>query len=172
MNENNNRVKTALPDALLNSLLDYINKMNGLLNEYLVGLTPDERMGLPKINVDNRDFVSDAINQMRTKDAQSLLPAFLKPEDAETDLKMFIQMEKLVAELNALQGKIDATRILAGSEAYTTALSFKRIAEAGEAAGVPGADKVANTLRARFKANGSSKAMANSTDTTDTGNPA
>ena len=167
MNENNNRVQAALPDKTLDQCLGMIAQLNGLLESYMTGLSPEERIALPKINVDNRDFINDAINQMQTADAKNLLPAFLKPADAESDLRMFAQMEKLAVALTALLAKIDATRILAGSEAYTTALTFKKIAEAGEMAGITGAGKIAETLRTRFKPNGG---RAGSEDAT--GNPA
>jgi hypothetical protein len=171
MNENNNRVQAALPDATFSKVINLLTEVSTTLESYFVGLTPEERMGLPKINVDNRDFIGDAINQMYLPEAKNVLPPFVKPENAESDLLMFAQMEKISVQLLSLFGKADATRIIAGSEAYGTALMFKRLADAGEAAGIPGADKLAVALRARFKANGGNTKPDAATDS-DAANPA
>lgn len=160
MNENNNRVAAAFTDAELAQILMGLQSVEALLQPYMVGLSPEERMALPKINVDNKAFAEDAINTMRDTTAAQILPAFLKPDDAEADLKMFDQLEQIYTRLTVITGRVESTRILAGSEAYTTALSFKRLADAAEMAGVPGANVIAARLRERFKGQGPSSGPA------------
>ena len=46
------------------------------------------------------------------------------------------------------------TQILAGSDAYATALMIYRLAESAAKAGLPGADTLYQTLRQRFVAQG------------------
>lgn len=162
MNDNN-RVPSALPDAIFIRSLELVSELNNLLDPYLRGLSPAERMTLPKINVDNRDFVGDAIRQMKQPSAQQFLPAYLRPEEAERDLLMFDQAEALSAHLATLASKIDATRILAGSEAFVTCLGFKKMADAAESAGIPGASAIATALRERFRVHGARNPAATET---------
>jgi hypothetical protein len=160
MNENNNRVPAAMADTVMTDIMNTIQVLETKLTAYMVGLSPEERIGLPKINVDNKAFVEDAINEMRNPVAAQIIPAFLKPADADADLKMFNQMELVFARMTNLASKVEGTRILAGSEAYTTALSFKRLADAAEAAGIAGAGAIAVKLRERFKGQGSTASNA------------
>ena len=114
-------------------------------------------MGLPKINVDNRDFVNDAVNQMDSADALEFMPSFFKPEMTKTDMTMHNQMEVIGERTTEILKKVDGTRILAGSEAFTSALTFKRLADTAELAGIQGAAKIAERLRERFAGQGPGK---------------
>jgi hypothetical protein len=154
MNENNNRVQRCISAAEFATITGLINDLERLLLPYTVGLTPDERKALPKINVDNRMFIQDALNEMKLPSSANIMPAFFKSLDVEVDLTMFDQCENLAARLTSLAGKVDNTRLLSGSEAFTSGLTFKKLADAAEAAGVPGADQTARKLRERFKGQG------------------
>ncbi|MFA6151200.1 MAG: hypothetical protein WC716_07770 [Chitinophagaceae bacterium] len=156
MNENNNRVPGSLPDPLFLSLETILNNFEAALSPYIVGITAEERIMMPKINVDNKDFTLDAINQMRHPIMGQILPAFLKPSDAESDMKMFGQLETLCSRLKNILSQVDNTRMVAGSEAYSTALVTKKLVEAAEASGIRGAEGIAKKLRERFKGQGSS----------------
>lgn len=154
MNENNNRVQRCISAAEFTTITGLMNELERLLLPYTVGLTPEERMSLPKINVDNRMFIQDCINEMKLPASNGFLPAYFKPIDIEADLTMFDQCENLATRLTSLAGKVDNTRLLSGSEAFTSMLTFKRLADAAEAAGVPGADQTARKLRERFQGQG------------------
>jgi hypothetical protein len=156
MNENNNRVARVISAAEFMTVTDLLTKIESILLPYTVGLTPNERMGIPKINVDNKVFIEDCFNEMKVPSSANFMPAFLKTEDMEVDLTMFDLFETLTTRLASLTGKVDNTRMLAGSEAFSTALVFKKMADAAEAAGIPGADITARKLRERFKGQGSS----------------
>jgi hypothetical protein len=162
MNENNNRVQRSISESDLANINAHLNELERILLPYTVGLTPEERKSLPKINVDNRMFIQDCLNEMKLPSSVNIMPAFFKPADIEVDLTMFDQCESLAARLTSLAGKVDNTRLLSGSEAFTSGLTFKRLADAAEAAGVPGADKTARKLRERFQGQGVS-AKANTT---------
>lgn len=158
MNENNNRVSKAMPELIFQEILDHLDDTDSLLQTYKVGLTPDERITMPKINIDNKAFVEDASNEMQTPTAGQILPAFLKPTDILVDLNMFAQGEKIITKLNNLQQVIDDIRMVAGSEAYTTALTFKKLAEAAHNAGIPGTKSIIDKLRERFAGQGKTDA--------------
>lgn len=154
MNENNNRVQRAISAAEFATITDLLTNLEKLLLPYTVGLTPEERKLLPKINVDNRMFIQDCINEMKLPSSANIMPPYFKVLDVEVDLAMFDQCEILASRLTALAGKVDNTRILAGSEAFTSGLTFKKLADTAENAGVPGADQTARKLRERFKGQG------------------
>lgn len=167
MNENNNRVASPFPDPLFLGLEAQLNNFEATVSPFIVGLTADERMGLPKINVDNRDFTQEAIKEMRNPIMGQILPAFLKPADAENDMKMFNQLENLCSRMKNILAQLDGTRMLAGSEAFSTALVTKKLVEAAETSGLRGAEDIAKKLRERFKAQGNSSQNGETTPAPD-----
>lgn len=56
MNENNNRVKSSFSETVFNNINASLDSLELSIKENMVGLTPEERKLLPKINVDNRVF--------------------------------------------------------------------------------------------------------------------
>ena len=121
---------------------------------FLTGLTTEERIALPKINVANKAFTEDAINAVNNNAA--LLPAYLDGNAMQTDLQLFTQLDELAGLLRQVLEKIEDTQILAGSEAYVSALAAYRLFGAAAIAGLAGADSVYDGLKARFNTSGSS----------------
>ena len=154
MNENNNRVNAALTNTDFNTLKAAIVALDTAVSAFAVGLSNAEREALPKINVADRAFVQDAISLMGTADATSFIPPYLQPADAQVDLALFDQMDLLFALLSPILQKIVDTRILSGSEGYSTALTFYKLAKAAADAGIPGAKAIADQLRQRFAGQG------------------
>ncbi|HUM53512.1 MAG TPA: hypothetical protein PK431_16960, partial [Chitinophagales bacterium] len=118
----------------------------------LLGLTLDERKTIPKVDVNNKIFVEDAITAMDNN--PSFLPAYFNVAELKKDLTLYQQLDPLLVEINKLAEKIDDTQMLAGSEAYVTALAAYRNFEAAAKAGIQGADTVYELLKARFSGQG------------------
>lgn len=152
-NMTNNRLSITLTAAQINAVRTAIATIRTNL-PMLIGLTTDERKTIPKIDVNNKVFVEDTVNAMENN--PSLLPAYFNTAELKKDLELFQQLEPLLQEINKLQELIDDTKLLAGSEAYVTALAAYRNFAAAATAGIPGADSVYDTLKARFANQGSS----------------
>lgn len=115
---------------------------------FLVGLTPSERVNLPKINVNNKVFTEDALNVAANN--ASLLPPFVKVDEMRNDLVLFEKLDELIVVLKQLLEKLTDTQMLAGSEAYASALAVYKIAGAAADSGIEGAKAVYEQLRERF----------------------
>lgn len=120
---------------------------------FLLGLTVEERIALPKINVANKAFAEDAINAI-TNNAE-MLPGYLKVVDMQTDLQLFTQLDELSGLVRQLLEKVEDTQILAGSEAYVSALTGYKLFAAAAIAGIPGSDAIYDGLKERFAVSGS-----------------
>jgi hypothetical protein len=163
MNENNNRVSKAYPDKTYQDILLHLNGIEALVKDYKVGLTPEERQMMPKINIDNKAFVDDTKNEMSNPAAADFMPPFLKPTDLDVDITMFSQNETIAARLNNIWQTVDDIRMVAGSEAYTTALTFKKLADAANNSGIPGAAAISAKLGERFAGQGKTNAKGGDT---------
>lgn len=151
MNITINRLNTTMSEADITTVKKYFNSMYSLM-PFLIGLTTDERITLPKINEGNKVFVADSINALVNN--APMLPAYLNVADIKTDLTLYEQLDELEGIALQLVEKIQDTRMLCGSEAYASSLTAYRLFEAAASAGLPGADSVYNALKQRFAGQG------------------
>ena len=144
-----NRIDTTFTDAEFNNIKDAIRNIDSSLGGKTRSLTKEERKKLPKINKDNLLFVQDAA--LAADNARDLLPAYFSSEAMRTDTQYHLQLKELSLLLAQLQEKISDTMMLAGSEAYTSALTVYRMLQAAAKGGVSGAEPLATKLAERFK---------------------
>lgn len=152
---NSNRISVTLTDAQITALRNAFGTIESTL-PFLTGLTPAERQALPKMNNANKTFSEDA-NAALSINAE-LFPAYVKPAELANDLKLYQQLDEFVQRAARISEKLTDTQILAGSEAYVSALTVYRLAESASNAGVPGADALHSQLKKRFSDQGPAKA--------------
>jgi hypothetical protein len=123
---------------------------------FLVGLTADERKTLNTIDVNNKAFTEDAINSAVNN--ATLIPSYISIPNMQSDLTLFSQLDELSGIANQLCERIEDTKMLAGSEAYGSALSLYKIFGSAAEAGVPGTDSIVEQLKKRFASSGNTVA--------------
>lgn len=146
-NISNNRVSYVLSDEKKQRISDLFNQLEAEL-EFTVGLNNTERQRLPKINKGNKLFVQDSV--MATDNGDSVLPAYVKTEEVAKDLNLYEDLDPFLLKSESIFYKLRDTQMLAGSEAYTTALVIYKMYKTAADAGIPGAQAVYNSLRERF----------------------
>lgn len=146
-NLNNSRINVTMTAAQVTAVK---NALQTILTNmpFLTGLTVEERIGIPKINVSNKVFVEDAINAGVNN--ASMLPSYMALPPMQTDLQLFNQLEELLVLSRQLTEKLEDTQMLAGSEAFISGLAIYRLFGAAAEAGVPGADTIYDALKQRF----------------------
>jgi len=152
MSLQNNRLDLVLTDAQVDDLRTHFSKINDILNPFAQALTIDERSTIPKMNVSNKAFVSDAM--VAVKGNAEFLPAYLTADAMDKDYKLFEQLEEFLAVAASISEKLSDTQMLAGSEAYQSALAAYRLFGAAAKAGLNGADSVYGRLSERFAEQG------------------
>jgi hypothetical protein len=152
-NITNNRINITMTTAQVAAVKSAIATIQTNM-PFLLGLTLDERIQLPKINVANKAFTEDAINAVANN--SSLLPGYLNLQNMQNDLQLFSQLDEIIGMLNSLLEKLQDTQTLAGSEAYVAALTAYKLFGAASDAGIAGTDAIYDQLRTRFTQSGSS----------------
>ena len=164
-NITNNRISQELNDTIIQKINDAINVIQDNL-PFLIGLTKVERRTLPKINRQNKLFVDDTLKVM--KNNQHLVPPYISFQEINRDFTLYKQLDEIGLKLAQLAEKTSDTQMLAGSEAYSAALMFYKMAQLAAQAGVAGADTVYDTLKERFKGQGpSSSTTSNNNASTE-----
>ena len=150
-NLTNNRIDLVVKDAEITAVKDAMQTINDQL-PFLIGLTIEERESLNAIDVDNKIFAEDAFNSGLNN--PDMLSKYISVEAMQSDLTLFDQLDELVGMAKQLLEKLEDTKLLAGSEAYTSALSLYKMFIGAADAGVPGADSIVQLLRQRFTSKG------------------
>lgn len=166
-NINNNRINSTLTEEQIAEVKASVQNIYTNI-PFLLGLTVEERISLPKINVANKVFTEDAINAIINN--AGMLPNYLNVGNIQTDMQLFAQLDELTSLIRQLLEKLEDTQILAGSEAYVSALAGYRLFGAAAEAGIPGSDAVYESLKARFTVS-SGTPNNNTNNNTNNGNP-
>ena len=146
-NLNNNRIDTVISDEQRIAVKTAFETIKTNM-PFLTGLTVDERIALPKINVSNKAFTEDAINAIANN--SELLPGYLKVEAMKNDLTLFMQLDELLGIARQIVELMEDTQMLAGSEAYSSSLTAYKLFQAASEAGLKGSDAIYDSLKTRF----------------------
>jgi hypothetical protein len=92
-NLTNNRINVTASATQITEVKTAIQSVNTSL-PFLVGLTTNERIALPAINVNNKAFTEDAINAMVNN--PTLMPSYLSITNMQNDLTLFTQLDELI----------------------------------------------------------------------------
>jgi len=122
-NINSNRLDVSLNPQEVTQINAAITNIEVLM-PFLTGLTTEERIAIPKINVANKAFTEDAINIAVQN--PSLFPGYINPAEMQKDLLLFNQLDVLASSMRRVLEKIEDTLMLAGSESYISALAVYR----------------------------------------------
>jgi len=150
-NLTNNRINTTATAEQILATKESIQSIVAHL-PFLTGLTVNERIALPAIDVSNKAFTEDAINAAVNN--AGLLPSYVSVEQIQNDLTLFTQLDEIIILVKQLLERLEDTQLLAGSEAYVAALMVYKLFGAAADAGVPGTDAIVAQLKQRFSSTG------------------
>jgi|APEBP8051072210_1049370.scaffolds.fasta_scaffold01532_3 hypothetical protein len=150
-NLSNNRLNITATTAQITAVKTALQTIATNL-PFLTGLTVEERITLPAINVSNKAFTEDAINVAVNN--STLIPAYVNVPSMQNDLTLFTQLDEIIILTKQLLEKLEDTQLLAGSEAYVGALAVYKLISSASDAGVPGTDAIYDQLRQRFSGQG------------------
>ena len=147
----NNRLSETITAAMIQQAKDSLNTLNSTF-DFLIGLTPEERQSILKIDGSNKVFVEDALADASNN--TNVLPAYLKLDEMRKDLEGYHALDEIVTLSAQFAERIRDTQMLMGSEAYASALTVYRLFESAARDAVPGADAIYQHLRTRFAGQG------------------
>ena len=101
-NINSNRLDVSLNPQEVTQINAAITNIEVLM-PFLTGLTIEERIAIPKINVANKAFTEDAINIAVQN--PSLFPGYINPAEMQKDLLLFNQLDVLASSMRMCSKK-------------------------------------------------------------------
>jgi hypothetical protein len=138
----------AIPAEVLTQAQSLISQTIGLLQPYMLALTPSERRGILKMGEKTLSFVEKAHEFVLQN--PNLCPPFLDQKAFTVDFNDAHGLLVLHSVALQLYEGIDDTEMVAGSEAYQAALMFYNSVKQAAAHDVPGAKAIYEELHKRF----------------------
>ena len=118
---------------------------------HLKALSPDERQTLPKAGDKTVAFLDKTKEFIESN--SDLVPAFIDKDEYVIDLNGMNELHEYHTPVNQLASMLNDSMMLAGSEAYVTALAFYKNVKNAAKMNIPGAKEVNEELSRRFKGN-------------------
>ncbi|OYU94527.1 MAG: hypothetical protein CFE21_16110 [Bacteroidetes bacterium B1(2017)] len=145
------RISAAIPAADLDSILKSVSDINTKL-PFLVGLDPVTFKRLVKVNNTRIPFVEQAL--ALSGHNALLVPQFCDLAEANKDLNLYHDLDKIIAPLSNLLRMLEQTKAAAGSEAYQSARAIYEMAKSGKKKGIVGFETSADQLKVFFEHHG------------------
>lgn len=150
-----NRVHIEIAPDDLTALQEAIGVLNTTLGPMLKTLDVQERRTLPKMGDGTEPFVTKTIEYAKTN--AQFLPPFVSVDEMEVDFKSVEDLQTVLRPMKQLVAGLEDTIMLAGSEAYVSALSYYNSVKIGQKMNMPGAETIYKDLKKRFDKRGSGK---------------
>lgn len=143
-----NRISFVLNEEEKTAINQSIETLVNILEPKLVSLTIEERKEMPKMGDKTVAFVSKALDY--GEEYPNYIPDFIDVPEAKTDFDAVQSMRVFYTQLERLTNGLDDSMTLAGSEAYSSALSIYKVMKNAASMGQPGAEEAVSDLANRF----------------------
>ena len=144
---NDNRISAEVTAANKTAIMTKITEIKAIL-PFLVNLTKDERIELPKLGPASLQFDEQCASYMAS--APNLVPPFVDPAEVTKDRNLRLVLADVLRETKKLCEQLDDTLLLVGSEIWMADLSFYQTVRQAARRDVLGADTVYDDLQSRF----------------------
>jgi hypothetical protein len=143
-----NKHAQIIPADILAQAQALVNQTNALLLPYVKPLTPAERHAMAKMGEKTLSFVEKAHGFAGQN--PNLCPPYLDMAAFDIDFADAHNLWTLLVSMKQLYENVDDTEMLAGSEAYQSALVFYNYVKMAVRHDIPGAKAVYEELKKRF----------------------
>ncbi|AFL85271.1 hypothetical protein Belba_2728 [Belliella baltica DSM 15883] len=147
-----NRISIEIPEADLAAAKAALEQVQSILAPYVIALTPDQRRTLPKMSDGTEPFVAKVVEY--ANDDPQFLPPFVDKGEFDKDWRAISGLLPLYRLCNQIADNLSDTTMLAGSEAYVSALSYYNSVKQAAKVNVPDAKAIYEDLRKRFNGQG------------------
>lgn len=154
-----NKISVELPTDVQEKSLALAKELDATLSPFLIALSPEERVILPKMADGNLPFVEKTLEYAQSNPEHA--PRFLVIDDLKVDLNTVKKLLPIVNIINKLYSHLNDTLIQAGSEAYVASLAYYKGVKLAADANELGARPISDDLGKRFKGNGARKEVLN-----------
>ena len=159
------RINATIDPADLQTMIQGLADLRTSLS-FMQQLTAEDRQRIVKMRDDRSSFVTKVVNY--AAEYPHLYPSYLQGvQDVAQDKQLFDDLQRLLTSLEPLVEAVQDTKMIIGSQAFYTALSFYHNAVAAQQRDVIGSDTVVNDLKQLFEFATGPRPTSNNENTED-----
>ncbi len=143
-----NLFSAEFPPELVEEIQGYILQVKNLMPAGLVNLTPEERQYFIKMGDKTIAFVMKVIDFSNIYPV--FIPSYVSLINLKSDMDSIAAMQTILRDMEGVTSKLKDSILLAGSEAFTAALSIYNSVKDAAHRDVPNAKVVYDELKVRF----------------------
>lgn len=147
-----NKISIQIPDADLQAAKAALDQVQQILAPYVIALTPEQRKTIPKMSDGTEPFVGKVAEYAGSN--PQFMPPFVPKEEFDKDWEAVSKLLPLLRLCTQIEDTLSDTTMLAGSEAYVSALSYYNSVKQAAKMNVPDAKAIYDDLRKRFEGQG------------------
>jgi hypothetical protein len=122
--------------------------LKAILEPKLISLAGSDKRDMPKMGDKTLAFVEKSVGYGEMY--PDFMPNFIGINEAKIDLQSVKDLKQLLTPLLRITNELDDTMTLAGSEAYSSALSIYKVLKNAANMGQAGAQEASDDLKSRF----------------------
>ena len=150
-----NRVSIELSDEDVKTVRDALSVLSQKLTPVLIKVSAEERRMIPKMGDKTVSFVTK-VSEFAT-DNPALVPQYIDMSEMKKDIAVISVLRSIAGPLDTLCDLLNDTMLVAGSEAYISALAFYGSVKSATRLNEPGAEVIFNELKQQFPRTPASK---------------
>ena len=150
-----NKINFTIPETVITEVTQKLSEVVTALKPYLIALTPEERMAVPKMSDKTEPFVDKTLDY--TQSDPQFAPPYMDVDELKNDMLVHGQLVPLARTVRQLDNGLDDTVMEAGGESYINALSYYNSVKQAAKMDVPGAKSIYEDLKKRFERKSSPK---------------
>ncbi|MEP4534968.1 MAG: hypothetical protein ABJ004_17875 [Cyclobacteriaceae bacterium] len=143
-----NVISIEIPPADVQAVKDALATIQSTLAPYVLALTPEQRKTIPKMSDGTEPFVSKVMDYA-TSDPQ-FAPPYMDVPELKKDFDAVTALMPLLRTVDQLKSNLNDTTMMAGSEAFVSALSYYNSVKMAAKMNIPGAKAIYDDLAKRF----------------------
>lgn len=145
---NDNKSIVAIPAAVITQITDLLNQASAALQPYVTALTLEERKTIAKMSDKTQAFVQKVVGY--TVSNPEFIPAFMDAKDLGIDWGNVSALDPVLKIAEQLADNLNDTEMVAGSEAFLSALMYYNGVKQGDKGGIASARSIYEDLQKRF----------------------
>ncbi|BAX81659.1 cytochrome P450 family protein [Labilibaculum antarcticum] len=143
-----NNLKFSLTKEESDQVDQAVNTLKTILEPKLISLAASDKRDMPKMGDKTLAFVEKSVGYGGMY--PDFMPKFIDVDEAKTDLRSVKGLKQLLTPLLRITNELDDTMTMAGSEAYSSALSIYKVLKNAANMGQAGAQEASDDLKSRF----------------------
>ena len=145
---NENRSNVQIPSEVITTVTDLIQQANAALAPYVTPLTNEQRKSMLKMSDKTLAFVQKSVAYADTN--PEFVPPYMNVGELQIDFANAMQLDGVFRLAEQLCNNLNDSEMVAGSEAYHTALMYYNTVKQGDKNGIAAARSIYEDLQKRF----------------------